>query len=99
MSFNFDNAACDCFIKDSFNQMLRNENYSDAAFSLFYPNIRSIQRSFNNFINLLSLLDVNFTLIRVSETLLNDSIYKILMRTILSIHIVPTRPFRMILQR
>ena len=70
--FNLDNVACDYFIEDSFNQMLRNENYSDADFSLFHLNIRSLQRNFNNLINLLSLLDINFTLIGVSETWLNE---------------------------
>ena len=52
--------------------MLRNENYSDADFSLFYLNIRSLERNFNNLINLLSLLDINFILIGVSETWLNE---------------------------
>ena len=55
-----DNVACDYFIEDIFNQMLRNENYSDADFSLFHLNIRSLQCNFNNLINLLSSLDINF---------------------------------------
>ena len=72
INFNLDNVACAYFIEDSFNQMLRNENYSDGDFSLFHLNIRSLQRNFNNLINLLSLLDINFTLIGVSGTWLNE---------------------------
>ena len=34
--------ACDYFIENQFNEMLRRENYSDTDFSLLHLNIRSL---------------------------------------------------------
>ena len=41
-------------------------------FLLFHLNIRSLERNFKSPTNLLSLLDLKFTLIGISETWLNE---------------------------
>ena len=71
--FNAREIPCDYFIENQFNEMLKHEQYSDADFSLLHLNIRSLQRNINNLTNLLSSLEINFSIVGISETWLSDS--------------------------
>jgi len=53
--------------------MLLNENYSGADFSLLHLNIRSLPRNLNSLTDLLSCLDIKFSVIGISETWLSES--------------------------
>ena len=68
---------CDYFIENQFNEMLKREQYSDADFSLLHLNIRSLQRNINNLTNLLSSLEINFSIVGISETWLGASFHSV----------------------
>ena len=53
--------------------MLRNENYSDANFSLLHLNIRSLSHNFNSLTDLLSKSDIKFSFTGISDTWLSES--------------------------
>jgi len=53
--------------------MLLNENYSGADFSLLHRNIRSLPRNLNSLTDLLSCLDIKFSVIGISETWPSES--------------------------
>ncbi|XP_068757218.1 uncharacterized protein [Montipora capricornis] len=75
--FNARETPCDYFIENQFNEMLKREQYSDADFSLLHLNIRSLQRNINNLTNLLSSLEINFSIVGISETWLSDSFHSV----------------------
>ena len=56
------------FTENQFNEMLLNENYSGADFSLLHLNIRSLPRNLNSLTDLLSCLDIKFSETWVSES-------------------------------
>ena len=72
-NFNIGKTPCDYFIENQFYEMLRNENYSAANFSLLHLNIRSLSHNLNSLTDLLSSLDIKFPFIGISETSLSES--------------------------
>ena len=65
---------CEYFIEDQFNDMLSSEDSRICdSFSLLHLNIRSLQCNASNLTDLLSNVNLKFSLICISETWLNDS--------------------------
>ena len=58
INLNTGKTPCDYFTENQFNEMLLNENYSGADFSLLHLNIRSLPRNLNSLTDLLSCLDI-----------------------------------------
>ena len=73
INLNTGKTPCDYFTENQFNDMLLNENYSGADFSLLHLNIRSLSRNLNSLTDLLSCLDIKFSVIGISETWLSES--------------------------
>ena len=73
INLNTGKTPCDYFTENQFNEMLLNENYSGADFSLLHLNIRSLPRNLNSLTDLLSCLDIKFSVIGISETWLSES--------------------------
>lgn len=63
---------CEYFLEDQFNNSI-GQNHVPENFSLFHLNVRSQNKNFEMFENLLNTLDVNFSAIALTETWLNDS--------------------------
>ena len=57
--------------------MLRCENYSDANFSFLQLNIRSLSHNLVKLTDYLSCLNIKLSVIRISETWLNDSSHSV----------------------
>ena len=72
--FNYYSGAhnCDYYTEDGFSAKLRSQGISNSL-SFLHLNIRSLQRNFDNFSNLLLKININFTFIGLSETWLKDS--------------------------
>ena len=65
---------CEHFIEDQFNEMLSSEDSRICdSFSLLHLNIRSLQCNASKLTDLLSNVNLKFSLIGISETWLNDS--------------------------
>ena len=64
---------CDYFIEDQFNSMLKSQKFSDQNFSLFHLNIRSLECNIHNLTNLLSNINIKFSVIGITETWLKSS--------------------------
>ena len=65
---------CEYFIEDQFNDMLSSEDSRICdSFSLLHLNIRSLQCNASKLTDLLSNVNLKFSLIGISETWLNDS--------------------------
>jgi hypothetical protein len=69
---NFDN-HCDYFVEDQFKKMLNSQISCAPSFSLFHLNIRSLERNLSNLTNLLSTLNIEFSVIGITETWLKNS--------------------------
>ena len=66
---------CEYFIEDQFNDMLSSEDSRICdSFSLLHLNIRSLQCNASKLTDLLSNVNLKFSLIGISETWLNDSL-------------------------
>ena len=75
--FNYYSGAhnCDYYTEDGFSAKLRSQGISNSL-SFLHLNIRSLQRNFDNFSNLLLKININFTFIGLSETWLKDQLCK-----------------------
>ena len=67
----------DYFIEDQFNSMLKSQKFSDQSFSLFHLNIRSLECNLHNLTNLLSNIDMEFSVIGITETWLKSSTHSV----------------------
>ena len=64
---------CDYFVEDQFNKMLNSQISCAPSFSLFHLNIRSLESNLSNLTNLLSTLNIEFSVIGITETWLKNS--------------------------
>jgi hypothetical protein len=68
------NTACDYYVEDQFNEMLRQEfQYANSMFSTLHLNIRSISQNKSRFNEWLSALSIKFSVIGITETWLNEA--------------------------
>ena len=68
------NSRCDYFNEDKFNNILSKDGQSDSNFSILHLNFRSLRNKVHYLTLLLANLKINFTVIGISETWLqNDS--------------------------
>ena len=68
------NSRCDYFNEDKLNNILSKDGQSDSNFSLLHLNVRSLRNKVDYLTLLLANLKINFTIIGISETWLqNDS--------------------------
>ena len=67
--------SCDYFVENQFNEMLSKNNPIDL--SLLHLNIRSLQKIFNNLSNYLTNLNIQFSIIGISETWLRDDSHSV----------------------
>jgi hypothetical protein len=68
------NYFCDYFIiEDQFNKLIQNEIHCSSQFSIFHLNIRSLDRNLNKLTNLLHKLNIQFSVIGITETWLQNA--------------------------
>ena len=69
---------CNYYLETLFNSEIKNETAVSTEFSMCHVNIRSAKKNIGSFENYLSLLDIEFTVIGVTETWFkehDDSLY------------------------
>ena len=59
---------CNYYLETLFNSEIKNETAVSNTFSMCHVNIRSAKKNIGSFENYLSLLDIKFTIIGVTET-------------------------------
>ena len=67
--------SCDYFVENQFNEMLSKNNPIDL--SLLHLDIRSLQKKINNLSNCLTNLNIQFSIIGISETWLRDDSHSV----------------------
>ena len=69
----FNGYSCSYYLEDSFNEKIKSCAFDlSRCFSLCHINIRSINANLSHFENYLQLLSINFPVIAITETWLND---------------------------
>ena len=66
------NISCDYYLEDSFNKRISSLNIDKRSFSLIHSNIRSIPKNLKRLEHYLDNLDLEFSIIALSETWLKD---------------------------
>lgn len=67
------NKNCDYFTEDQFNDVFKKETHYVSQFSTLHLNIRSLVRNFQKLTELLDILNMQFSVIGITETWLQDS--------------------------